>query len=77
MRSRAGLRAVGLSLAILGLTALVQGVVYFLTGSVALLSDLIHNAGDALTALPVGAAFLLRSARAERVAVCWSCSRSS
>ena len=39
---------------------------FALTGSVALLADLIHNAGDALTALPVGAAFLLRSARAER-----------
>jgi len=33
---------------------------------VALLADLIHNGGDALTALPVGAAFLLRSARTER-----------
>ncbi len=37
-----------------------------LSGSVALLADLIHNAGDALTALPVGVAFLLRSSRAER-----------
>ena len=32
----------------------------------ALLADLIHNAGDALTAIPVGAAFLLRSERAEK-----------
>jgi divalent metal cation (Fe/Co/Zn/Cd) transporter len=31
-----------------------------------LLADLVHNAGGALTALPVGAAFLLRSPRAER-----------
>jgi cation diffusion facilitator family transporter len=30
------------------------------------LADLIHNAGDALTAIPVGAAFLLRSRTAER-----------
>jgi divalent metal cation (Fe/Co/Zn/Cd) transporter len=30
-----------------------------------LLADLIHNSGDALTAVPLGAAFLLRSARAE------------
>jgi cation diffusion facilitator family transporter len=37
-----------------------------LSGSVALLADLIHNAGDALTAVPIGAAFLLRSSRAER-----------
>jgi len=30
------------------------------------LADLIHNAGDALTAVPLGAAFLLGSQRAER-----------
>ena len=34
----------------------------------ALLADLIHNFGDALTAVPVGVAFLLRSERAERIA---------
>jgi divalent metal cation (Fe/Co/Zn/Cd) transporter len=36
------------------------------TDSIALLADLIHNFGDALTALPVGIAFLVRSDRAER-----------
>jgi cation diffusion facilitator family transporter len=66
LRSRAGVRAVLVSLLLLGATAAAQAAVYLLTGSVALLADLIHNAGDALTALPVGAAFLLRSARAER-----------
>jgi cation diffusion facilitator family transporter len=65
-RSRAGLRAVALSLAVLLLTALAQAVVFAATGSVALLADLIHNFGDALTALPLGAAFLLRSFVAER-----------
>jgi len=65
-RSRAGLRAVAWSLGVLGITALAQAGVYLATSSVALLADLIHNAGDALTALPVGLAFLLRSARAER-----------
>jgi cation diffusion facilitator family transporter len=35
---------------------------------VALLADLIHNAGDALTAVPLGIAFLLRSFRAEKLA---------
>jgi cation diffusion facilitator family transporter len=35
---------------------------------VALLADLIHNGGDALTALPLGIAFFLRSGRAERIA---------
>jgi cation diffusion facilitator family transporter len=66
LRSRAGVRAVLLSLGVLGATAALQAVVFVLSGSVALLADLIHNAGDALTAVPVGAAFLLRSRRAER-----------
>jgi len=67
-RSRAGLRAVLLSLLVLGLTATVQALVFVLSGSVALLADLIHNAGDALTAIPLGVAFLLRSRRAEGLA---------
>jgi cation diffusion facilitator family transporter len=65
-RSRAGLRAVGLSLAVLGITALIQVALYVTTGSVALLADLIHNFGDAATAIPLGIAFMLRSERAER-----------
>jgi cation diffusion facilitator family transporter len=65
-RSRDGLRAVGLSLAVLGLTALAQIGVFVASGSVALLADLIHNFGDAATAIPLGIAFALRSARAER-----------
>jgi cation diffusion facilitator family transporter len=65
-RSHDGIRAVLLSLGVLGLTAIAQTVVYSLSGSVALLADLIHNFGDALTAVPLGIAFLLRSVRAER-----------
>ena len=65
-RSREGVRVVLVSLAILSGTALIQAAIYFTTSSVALLADLIHNAGDALTAIPLGAAFLLRSDRAER-----------
>jgi len=65
-RSRAGLRVVGVALAVLAVTAAVQAVIYVASGSVALLADLIHNAGDALTAIPLGLAFLLRSERAER-----------
>src|SRR3954464_3811904 len=65
-RSRAGLRAVLASLAILGVAAALQTLVFVLSGSVALLADLIHNFGDALTAVPLGAAFMLRSERAER-----------
>jgi cation diffusion facilitator family transporter len=68
LRSRAGLRAVALSLGILGLTALAQAAVFVVSGSVALLADLIHNVGDALTAVPVGIALVLRSERAERLA---------
>jgi cation diffusion facilitator family transporter len=67
-RSRAGLRAVSASLAMLAATAAIQAAIYVATGSVALLADLIHNFGDALTAVPLGTAFLLRSARAERYA---------
>ncbi len=67
-RSRAGLRAVALALAVLGATALAQTAVFLLTDSVALLADLIHNFGDAATAIPLGIAFALRSARAERIA---------
>src|SRR5204863_9804771 len=66
MRSRAGLRAVSLSLAILGLAAGAQLILFVATNSVALLADLIHNFGDAATAIPLGAAFALRSGRAER-----------
>jgi len=65
-RSREGLRAVGLALLILGVTTAVQVAVFITTGSVALLADLIHNAGDAATAIPLAIAFALRSARAER-----------
>jgi cation diffusion facilitator family transporter len=66
VRSRAGVTAVSLSLAVLLATSLVQLVVYLLSGSVALLTDVIHNGGDALTAIPLGIAFLLRSRRGER-----------
>jgi divalent metal cation (Fe/Co/Zn/Cd) transporter len=66
VRSRAGVKAVALSLGLLGVTAALQLVVFTLSSSVALLADLIHNGGDALTALPLGAAFLLRSRRGER-----------
>ncbi len=65
-RSRDGVRAVSQSLAVLGATAVLQALVFVLSGSVALLADLIHNGGDALTAIPLAIAFLARSERAER-----------
>ena len=65
-RSRAGIRAVVLSLLVLAITALGQVAIFAMSGSVALLADLIHNFGDAATAIPLGIAFALRSERAER-----------
>jgi cation diffusion facilitator family transporter len=65
-RSREGIRAVSLSFVVLGLAAVVQTIVFVLSGSIALLADLIHNFGDALTAVPLGIAFALRSELAER-----------
>lgn len=65
-RSRQGIRAVSLSLAVLGLTAIAQTLVFIASGSIALLADLIHNFGDALTAVPLGIAFALHSQVAER-----------
>ncbi len=57
--SRAGVRALWISLAVLGVTAAFQGIVVLGSGSVALLSDSLHNMADALTAVPIGIAFLL------------------
>lgn len=57
-----------LSLLVLGVTAGAQVAIFAVSNSVALLADLIHNFGDALTAIPLGIAFLLRSARGERLA---------
>ena len=68
VRSREGVKAVSISLAVLGIAAVAQLLIFLLSGSVALLADLIHNFGDALTAIPLGIAFSLRSARGERLA---------
>jgi len=65
VRSRAGIKAVSLSLAVLTVTAAAQTAIYVVVLSVALLADLIHNFGDALTAIPLGLAFFFRSARGE------------
>jgi cation diffusion facilitator family transporter len=66
VRSKAGVRAVGLSLAVLLLTSVIQLAIFTISDGVALLTDVIHNGGDALTAVPLGIAFLLRSRRGER-----------
>ena len=68
IRSREGVKAVSISLAVLGVAAGIQLAIFTLSGSVALLADLIHNFGDALTAIPLGIAFFLRSVRGEKFA---------
>ena len=57
--SRDGIRALWMSLLILGITAAAQAVVVVWSGSVALLGDTLHNVADALTAVPLGIAFLI------------------
>jgi cation diffusion facilitator family transporter len=64
--SAAGLRVLWISLAVLGVTALVQAGITVASGSVALLGDTLHNAADALTAVPLGIAFLAARRPASR-----------
>ena len=55
----AGMRALWISLAVLVTTAAIEAVVAGISGSVALLGDTLHNAADALTAVPLAVAFLV------------------
>ncbi|HET9258104.1 MAG TPA: cation diffusion facilitator family transporter [Pseudonocardiaceae bacterium] len=64
--SRDGIRVLWISLAALGLTAALQAAVAAMSGSVALLGDTLHNVADALTALPLGVAFMLGRRAATR-----------
>ena len=57
--SAEGMRALWISLAVLAATTVIQAIVVALSGSVALLGDTLHNAADALTAVPLGIAFVL------------------
>jgi len=52
------MRALWISGALLAATALVQGVVVAMSGSVALLGDTLHNAMDAMTVVPLAIAFV-------------------
>jgi len=56
--SEEGMRALRISLAVLGATAALQFAVVLASSSVALLADTIHNFADALTAIPIGIAFV-------------------
>ena len=64
--SAAGIRAVKVSLLVLGATALAQIGIVAISGSVALLADTIHNFSDALTAIPLWIAFALGTRAATR-----------
>jgi cation diffusion facilitator family transporter len=57
--SAQGIRAVKISLVVLGLTAAFQLIVVGFSGSVALAADTIHNFSDALTAIPLWIAFVV------------------
>ncbi|HKE73182.1 MAG TPA: cation diffusion facilitator family transporter [Acidimicrobiales bacterium] len=56
---REGMRALAISVGVLGATAALQAVVVAVSGSVALLADTVHNVSDALTAVPLGIAFVV------------------
>jgi len=66
VRSKEGVKAVSLSFAVLFIASMLQLFVFSFSGSVALLTDLIHNGGDSLTAIPLGLAFFLQSNKGER-----------
>lgn len=61
-----GIRAVKISLVALGITAILQLVVVWFSGSVALLADTVHNFADALTAVPLWFAFVVSRRAATR-----------
>jgi len=61
-----GIRALKVSLVVLGVTAVFQAVIVWASGSVALLGDTLHNFADAATALPLWVAFTLGRRAATR-----------
>ncbi|MFE4960990.1 cation diffusion facilitator family transporter [Streptomyces sp. NPDC056653] len=64
--SAEGMRTLWISLTVLGVTTVLQALIFALSGSVALLGDTVHNAADALTAVPLGIAFILGRRAATR-----------
>jgi cation diffusion facilitator family transporter len=63
MVSKAGTRALAISFTGLLVSAVLQLVVFIVSGSVGLLADTIHNFADAFTALPIGLAFVVARRR--------------
>jgi cation diffusion facilitator family transporter len=68
IRSKEGIHAVSISLIVLLVTAIFQIIIFFATNSVSLLADMIHNLGDAMTAIPLAVAFWMRNRETERYA---------
>ena len=66
VRSKEGVKAVSISFTVMLVTSLIQAWLFTSSHSIALLADTIHNAGDALTAIPLGLAFFFQSKRGER-----------
>jgi cation diffusion facilitator family transporter len=64
--SAAGIRAVKISLVVLGITAVAQSAIVVWSGSVALFADTVHNFSDALTAVPLWIAFSMSRRAATR-----------
>lgn len=64
--SEQGIRAVKISLVVLGVTAVAQLAVVAVSGSVALFADTVHNFSDALTAVPLWIAFVMSRRAATR-----------
>lgn len=64
--SAEGIRAVKISLLVLGVTALTQCAIVAVSGSVALFADTVHNFSDALTAVPLWIAFAMSRRAATR-----------
>lgn len=59
LQNEEGIRTVWLALAALALTSIIQIVIVWLSGSVALLADTVHNIGDGLNSIPLLIAFYL------------------
>ncbi|MEZ4640298.1 MAG: cation transporter [Caldilineaceae bacterium] len=63
MDTDSGIRTVWLALAALTITSILQVVIFWISGSVALLADTIHNIGDGLNSVPLLIAFYLARSR--------------
>ena len=58
-KNELGIKTVKQALALLAITTIVQAAIYYISGSVALLADTVHNFGDALNSIPLWIAFVL------------------